>query len=135
MGGPHAFPGSLPMIAVRLDLTDAQREQMRAVLESHRDEMKVLDDRSRAAHQALGAIVVSEVVDEATIRARSADVADVDADTAVGRARIHAEIWQILTPDQQAQAKRLQSDIARRQERGRERSGQQRDGPDPRRPR
>jgi Spy/CpxP family protein refolding chaperone len=43
------------------------------------------------------------------IRQRSAEVAAVEADMAVARARAHAEVFQILTAEQKAQAKTLQS--------------------------
>lgn len=129
MLGPMGIPGALPMIAERLDLSDPQRDQVRRIMASHRDEMKALGDRSFEAHQALRATVIAEIVDEAAIRARSTEVAAVEADVAVAHARIHAEIWQILTPEQQDEARKLQAAISKQLEEGRERRSQRTPGP------
>ena len=109
MGGPGGPMGMMPMLAGQLNLTDAQKAQVKTIADSHRDEWKALGDRARTAHQALQQAVTADVVDEGLIRQRSADVAAVDADMAVARARVHAEVFNILTADQKAQAKTLQS--------------------------
>ena len=103
------------------NLTDAQKDQVKAIVDSHRDEMKAIADRGRPAHEALDAAITAETFDEATIRARSMDVATVDADMLVLQSRMRSEIFQILTPEQQAEAKRFQSERPRgpRMERGR----------------
>ena len=133
MLGPMGFPGALPMLAERLNLTDAQRDQVRSIVESHRDEMRTLADRTFAARTALRTVVVAEVVDEAAIRARSADLAAVEADAAVAHGRIHNEAWQILTPEQQDEARKLQTEMAERLAQHRERRSHQPPGqPGPR---
>jgi Spy/CpxP family protein refolding chaperone len=96
-----------PMGLERLGLSDAQREQVRTIVQSHDDELKALNDRAFAAHQALEASVIADVVDEGAIRARSADVAAVEADLAVTRARIRSEVLPVLTPQQRALASEL----------------------------
>jgi Spy/CpxP family protein refolding chaperone len=60
------------------------------------------------------AAVTADGVDETLIRAKSADVAAVDADMAVARARAHAEFVQILTADQKTKLKELQTQIKTR---------------------
>jgi protein CpxP len=108
-------PGGLQMMALRrLDLTDAQKEQVKGILDSHKAENKAIGDRARTAHQALQAAIASGVFDEATVRARAADVATADADAAVAQARGFSEIYQILTTEQQTTLKEMQ---ARMQER------------------
>jgi Spy/CpxP family protein refolding chaperone len=54
------------------------------------------------------------VVDESAIRARAADVAAVDADAAVLRARVHQEVFNLLTAEQQTKAKALQAEARRK---------------------
>jgi protein CpxP len=107
-GGPMG-PGGPMMLLRGLDLTDAQKDQVKGIMQSHADERKALGDRARTAHQALQAAITADSVDEALIRQRSADVAAVDADMAVAEARVHAEVWQILTPEQKAKAKEFQA--------------------------
>jgi protein CpxP len=92
-----------------LDLTDAQRDQVKSIMQSHADERKALGDRARTAHQALQAAITAESVDEGLIRQRSAETAAVEADMAVAEARTHAEIWQIMTPEQKSKAKEFQA--------------------------
>jgi periplasmic protein CpxP/Spy len=122
-GGPMSF---LPMLG-RLQLTDAQRDQIKAIVDSHRDEWKQLADRARAAHRALNEAVTADAVDEALIRQKSADVAAVDADVAVARAHAHAEVSQLLTAEQKNQLKAMRTQARARMhqmaERMRERLG------------
>jgi protein CpxP len=112
--------GLLPMLARELNITDAQKAQIKTIADSHRDEWKALGDRARTARQALQQAVTADTVDEGLIRQRSAEVAAVEADMAVARARVHAEVFQLLTPEQKTQAKALQSTFAERmKQRGR----------------
>ena len=68
-------------------------------------------ERNRPAHEALQQAITSGTVDEGTIRARSAEVAQGDADMAILQARIYAEAVRVLTPDQQTQLKKLQAEM------------------------
>jgi len=97
--------GILPMLGRALNLTDTQRDQIKAIADSHKDEWKSLADRERAARTAVNDLVMADTIDEAAIRQKSAEVAAVDADAAVARAHAHAEVSQILTADQKAQLK------------------------------
>ena len=117
--GPGGGPmGMLPPLGPELQLTDAQREQIRTIAETHRDEWKTLADRGRAAHQALMAVVAADELNESAIRAKSAEVAAVEADAAVARAHARAEVLQILTADQKSTLKDLQARRATRQSSG-----------------
>lgn len=116
-----------------LDLSDGQREQVRGIMEARRAEFAAIGERLRTARRGLDALVTAEVVDEAAIRAKSADIAAVEADAAVLRARVHQEVFSVLTAEQQAKArelraerdKRLQDRAARNQERrGQRKPGQ-----------
>jgi periplasmic protein CpxP/Spy len=108
-GGPGGPMGMLPMLARELNLTDAQQAQIKTIADSRRAEWKTLADRARTAHDALQQAVTADTVDEGLIRQRSAEVAAVEADMAVARARTHAEVFQLLTAEQKTQAKALQS--------------------------
>jgi Spy/CpxP family protein refolding chaperone len=95
----------------QLNLTEDQQQRLRSIAESHRDEMRAIAERNRPAHEALQQAITSGTVDEGTIRARSAEVAAGDADMAILQARIYSEAVQVLTPDQQAQLKKLQAEM------------------------
>jgi len=101
--------GILPMLGRELNLTDAQRDQVKTIAQSHASEWQALAERERTTRTALNAVVTADTIDEAAIRQKSSEVAAVDADMAVARAHAHAEVMQILTADQKAQLKAMQS--------------------------
>jgi protein CpxP len=110
-GGPM---GMLPMLGPQIGLTDAQRDQIKAIADAHTNEWKALADRAQTAHEALNDTVIADAIDEATIRQKSAEVAAIDADLAVARAHAHAEVFQILTSEQKAQVKKMQAEMKNR---------------------
>jgi periplasmic protein CpxP/Spy len=110
-GGPGGPMGMLPMFGREIGLTDTQRDQIKAIADSHKDEWQAIGDRARKAHEALNEAVTAETVNDALIRQKSAEVAAIDADMAVARAHAHAEVFQILTADQKAQIKKRQAEM------------------------
>ena len=113
-GGPGGPMGMLPMLGRQIGLTDAQKDQIKAIADAHKDEWKALADRGRAAHEALNLAVTADAVDEALIRQKSAEASAVDADIAVARAHTHAEVLQILTAEQKARLKTMQGEMKKR---------------------
>jgi len=110
-GGPMGALGIFGPMLRELNLTEDQQQRLRSIAESHRTEMQAIAERNRPAHEALQQAITSGSVDEGTIRARSAEVAQGDADMAILQARIYSEAIQVLTPDQQAQLKKLQAEM------------------------
>lgn len=104
-----------------LDVTDAQREQIRAVFEQYRPQFETLGSQARDAGRALGEAVTAEVFDEATIRDRSAALATVQADLAVLGAQVHAAVFNLLTPEQRQKAADLKAEREQRMEERRQR--------------
>ena len=118
-GGPGGPMGLAPMMLGRLNLTSDQQDRVKQIMDSHKQDQQALAKRAIAAREALESAVTSPSFDETVIRQRAADVAAVDADEAVMRARIYAQVLQILTPDQQAKLKTMQTEMQqRRAERG-----------------
>jgi len=107
-GGPGGPLAMLRILGPQLNLTDAQREQIKNLAETHREEWKALAERERTAHQALNAAIMADTIDEGLIRSKSAELAAVQADVALAAARVRAEVWPLLNADQQAQLKQLQ---------------------------
>ena len=98
----------------QLGLSPDQQQQVKNTMAGHRDEFKALRDRSRNAHQAQQAAIEQVPVNEDLIRSTSTAVAAADADMAVLRAKVHEQVFSLLTPDQQTKAKQLQADRAAR---------------------
>lgn len=114
-GGGMGFGPGLPplrMLAVALDLTEAQQQQARAILDAHKAELQQIRERGRTAHEQVRAAVEAPAVDEAAIRAAVDAAAKVQADAAVLRAKIRQEVFNILTPEQRTKAEQLK-DTAR----------------------
>ena len=68
----------------------------------------------KTARKAQIAAIETQPLDEATIRAKTTDLSAVEADGAVLRAKVHAAVFQVLTPEQQEKAKSLQAEREKR---------------------
>jgi len=121
-GGPgmRGGPGGMFGLPLReLELTDAQREQVKAIMESHRDEQRAAGDKMMAARKALHEAISAETFNETAIRAAAGEVGAAEADAAVLQAKIHGEVFAILTPEQVKKAKELRSAMENRMKEGR----------------
>ena len=118
-GGPGGRGGMFGLPMRELDLTDAQREQVRAIMESHREAQKAIGDRMQTARKALHAAVAADVLDEGAIRAAAAEIGTIEADAAVLQAKIRGEVFALLTPEQAKKAKELRSELENRMKDGR----------------
>ena len=116
-GGPGA---GLSLRA--LDLTDAQQEQVRQLTQQNREQMRSLMDRMRVGQEARRKAVEAIPFNESQVRAAMKDVAEAEADLAVAEARLQADIYALLSADQQQRLQKLRAD---REARAKERAQQQ----------
>jgi Spy/CpxP family protein refolding chaperone len=112
--GVAGLLGPLGMSISRLGLTDAQKEQVKHIVQNHAAQVKPLGERAATARQTLQAAMTTGVVDESLIRQRSTELAAAQAELDVARARVFAEVFQTLTPEQQAQFRDLQGKMRER---------------------
>jgi Spy/CpxP family protein refolding chaperone len=101
-GFDHGF--GMGFVLRDLNLTDAQRDQVEAIVQRHRDEFRTAADKTRQARHALGAASGAGSVDESAIRAAASALGDAEGEMAILRARVHSEIWDILTSEQRKKA-------------------------------
>jgi Spy/CpxP family protein refolding chaperone len=97
-GGPGG-PGGPGRGGLGLNLpsvTDAQRQQIQSVVQSHREETRALVTRERAARQALRASAETGQVDQG----QASELGAATAALAAARAQTHVEVLQVLTPEQ-----------------------------------
>lgn len=137
--GPHGRGGfdrgrGGPMRLLReLDLTDAQREQVKAIFDEARTSGTM--KRMMEARKALEDAVQSGTADEGTLRQLAYDLGEVEGDAAVERAQIHARILQLLTPEQREKLQTLQKEreeeMAKRRQRFEERRQRFQNGGNP----
>jgi periplasmic protein CpxP/Spy len=107
MHGPRGFMGGGFAGFRQLGLTDEQQQQIRAAMTSHREEFKSVAERVRKAREAQQTAIEQVPLNEPQIRAASSELAAAEADAAVLRARVHEQVFSLLTPDQQTKAKSL----------------------------
>ena len=105
--GPGMGRGGFPL--GQLELTDTQRQQVRDVMQRHREDMQQAGQRLRDARDAQRQAVETFPVNEGLIRSTSQTLANAQTDMALVQARVRGEIWTLLTPEQQARAKELQT--------------------------
>jgi Spy/CpxP family protein refolding chaperone len=101
----------------RLNLTDAQREQIRAQRDAQRNDERALAEKMRAAREQLRQAMRADVPDEAAVRAAAGAVAALQADRVALRARSRAQFMNVLTPDQQARMKQARARLEQRMQR------------------
>lgn len=128
IAGAFATPGALMRSLRALDISDAQREQIRAVFEQYRPQVEALGPQIRDGGRALQEAVTAEVFDEVTIRDRSTALATVQADLAVLGAQMHSAVFALLTPEQRQKAAELKAEREQRMEQRRQRMDERRRG-------
>ena len=113
--GRGGFGGPLAMLR-QLDLTEDQRAQVKQVMDSHRAELQAIGEKLRAAHKAQQDAVTAAQFDEQAVRTQAAELATLTADAAVLQAKVHSEVFAVLTPEQQAKAAELKAQLQARAE-------------------
>jgi periplasmic protein CpxP/Spy len=114
--GERGFFGG--RFAERLNLTDAQKEQLKQIAARHRESTKALREQTREARQGRDGGAFDGTFNEAEVRAAAQARANASVELAVARARMHSEMYNVLTPEQKAQlAAERQQREQRRQER------------------
>lgn len=110
-GGFGLFGGPMfDHIIERLELTPEQQESIQATLEEYKPQLEGHRSLMGNARKALHEQIHAELFDESAIRQAAAGVAELEADFAVTQALIANDLRQILTPEQQAEAKEMMAD-------------------------
>jgi protein CpxP len=94
--------------AKSLNLTEDQKTQMKAILEKERPTMKPLHQQERQIEQQLRQYVEG-TFDAAKVQALATQKAQVEIQLTVAETRIHNQMYQLLTPDQQSQLKQMEA--------------------------
>ena len=100
--------GHMGFFAKYLNLSDAQKQQMKAVLQKEHATMKPLTEQ---LHQSEAQLRQYEqgAYDEAKVRALAAQESQAQIELTVQRTRIHSELFQLLTPEQQTKMKEFEA--------------------------
>ena len=106
-GRHHGHFGLWKMFGRKLNLTDAQRNQIKTIVSEERPKMKPLFQQLKAGREQLDALIKSGPFDEAKVRSIAKGQADILANMIVGRERMKSQIYAVLTPEQRAKAEKL----------------------------
>lgn len=97
---------NMGFFAKQLNLTDEQQAQMKTIMESAHTSMKPLHQQSRQIDQQLRQYAMG-TYEEAPVQKLAQQKALIDAQLTVAETKVHNQMFQLLTPDQQAKAKEL----------------------------
>ncbi|HEY0171798.1 MAG TPA: Spy/CpxP family protein refolding chaperone [Pyrinomonadaceae bacterium] len=104
-------------MAERLNLTEAQLEQMRQIEERYRATFNAQRERRGGDERRGSDPFAGGAFDESAVRAAARARADAQVEREVAQARMMHEMYNVLTPEQKAQ---LETVRQQREERGRE---------------
>jgi len=99
--GPGGGPGAGLMVR-GLDLSDAQRGQVRDIRERYREQVESAAERLAEARRAQRDAIETMPANEGLVISATQSMLQAEVDVAVLQSRVNAEIWGVLTPEQQA---------------------------------
>ena len=109
----RGLSGRASILGLRqLDLTPAQRESIRTVIQTHRAELQKLRRQSVPIRQALREATTGTAIDESVIeniKDHSNQLAETVTLSVLEVAKLRSEIFALLTPAQQDKAGKLQA--------------------------
>ena len=104
-GGDHMAGASFR----NLDLTDAQKTQMKQIRESHSQSLRPLMEQVHAKRQEIRQASESGTFNEALVTQKLSELAPLEAKLMGERSRVHQEMLSVLTADQKAKLEQAQA--------------------------
>lgn len=102
-----------------LDLTDAQKAQMKQIREAQQQTLQPLRQELRAKRQELRQASEGGTFDEALVRQKLIEIAPIEARLMALQFRAHQEMLSVLTPEQRTKLEQKREEFkTRRGERG-----------------
>lgn len=110
--GAFAGPGGHPGMALReLNLSDAQKEQVKTIMKANHANMKTVMQQMAQNRAALLAATANGQYDQAKIQALAAQQGQLQAAMIVNREAVQHQIYtQVLNSEQQAKAEQLRTE-------------------------
>ena len=100
--------GHMQFMAAKLNLTDDQKTQMKAVMQKERPAMQPLHQQERQIDEQLRQYVEGNF-DQAKVAALAGQKAQIQAQLTVEETKIHNQLYQLLTDDQKTQLKQMEA--------------------------
>lgn len=125
-GGRGFGPGAPGLMLNELNLTDAQRQQVRDIRDRYREQTqasaKRFGDLAAKQRQAIETVPVNETL----ITSATQDLTQAQVEMAIQEAHLNADVWAVLTPEQQAKATKLRAERKAQMEQRRQENQQRR---------
>ena len=107
--GMHRMHGhEMGFFGKALNLTDDQKAQMKSIMQKEHPTMKPLFQQERQIDRQLRQYVEGPY-DEAKVRALAVQKSQVETELTVAHTRIHNQMYQLLTADQQSKLKEMEA--------------------------
>jgi len=90
-----------------LDLTEAQQTQVKDIVAKEKPTLDSLHQQMKQGRDALRQLETSGTFEEAKVRAAASQQSQTMTDLIVEKARIHSQLFQILTPEQKTKMTKL----------------------------
>jgi Spy/CpxP family protein refolding chaperone len=101
-------PGErIDRMAKKLNLTEAQKEQVKAILATEREKAEPLRQQLAENRKNLRKAIEAQPFDEATVRTLAANQNEAHVELVVSRARARSQIYALLSPEQRKTARKL----------------------------
>jgi periplasmic protein CpxP/Spy len=96
-------------LGAKLDLTDAQKETLKAARTANKASTKELHEKLRTAHNALDKAIAANA-DDAMLNKLTTDLASLIAQKELARAKAHRDFLNLLTPEQKQKLASLKAE-------------------------
>jgi periplasmic protein CpxP/Spy len=103
-GGPGDM---VEHISRELNLTDAQKEQLKAIMESQRATEEERHAKLEEIHKQIEVATANGQFDEATVRPLATQQAQLMTDQMVDHLRMHSKMYSLLTAEQKTKADQM----------------------------
>jgi len=103
----------MEMMSTVLDLTEAQKTQLEALLAKQWQDTQPLREKMRASREALREIKSADTFNEAEFLAKAIKQAELKTEMMSAKAKIKQQVYALLSPEQQGKADKL-ADMGRR---------------------
>lgn len=103
----HHRGGGFGRMTAKLNLTDAQKAQIKTIMETSKANTQPMREASKANRQKMNAVTENGQFDEATVTAIAQEKAGISAQMTVEKLRVKSQIFQVLTAEQKAQVAQM----------------------------
>lgn len=110
-GGRHGRGG---MMFRGLDLTEAQKAQVKDIMEASRTKVRPIRESMKANRQKLNEVTTNGAFNETQVQALANEQANLSAQLLVERTRVKSQIFALLTPEQKAKAAEMRTQMKER---------------------